>query len=95
MSPEQVIRATVWAVASVAGIVVSFAWAQLEGTDPTTVMLGAAGLVGLVGLIWRLVSDYRQTSELIDEYAAALKDERAENHILREQIRQNRQDPTS
>ena len=44
--------------------------------------------------MWWLLADYRQTSELIDDYAAALKDERAENHILREQIRQNRQDPT-
>lgn len=94
MSPEQVIRAALWALTSTLTIVASFIWAQVDGTDPTTVLLGAAGLVGLVGLVWRLVSDYRQTSELIDDYAAALKDERAENHILREQIRQNRQDPT-
>ena len=95
MSPEQVIRAALWALTSTLTIVVSFVWAQVDGTDPTTVLFGAAGLVGLVGLVWRLVSDYRQTSELIDDYAAALKDERAENHIFREQIRQNHQNPTS
>ena len=93
MSPEQVVRSALWALTSTLTIVVSFVWAQVDGTDPTTVLLGAAGLVGLVGLVWRLVSDYRQTSELIDDYQTALRDERAENHILREQIRQNRQEP--
>lgn len=90
MSPEQVIRATVWAVASVAGIVVSFAWAQLDGTDPTTVMLGAAGLVGLVGLIWRLVSDSKATTDLIDQVQESLSAERDENQRLRDQL--NRKD---
>jgi hypothetical protein len=94
VSPEQVVRAALWALTSTATIIASFIYAQVEGTDITTIVLGGAGLVGLVGLVWRLVSDYHQTSELIDDYAAALKDERAENHILREQIRQNRQDPT-
>jgi hypothetical protein len=42
--------------------------------------------------VWRLVSDYRQTSELIDDYQHALKDERAENQMLRDQIRNNRRD---
>ena len=93
MSPEQVVRSALWALTSTLTIVISFVWAQIDGTDPTTVLLGAAGLVGLVGLVWRLVSDYRQTSELIDDYQTALRDERAENHILREQIRQNRQEP--
>jgi len=93
VSPEQVVRSALWALTSTLTIVVSFVWAQIDGTDPTTVLLGAAGLVGLVGLVWRLVSDYRQTSELIDDYQTALRDERAENHILREQIRQNRQEP--
>ena len=94
MSPEQVVRSALWALTSTLTIIISFVWAQIDGTDPTTVLLGAAGLVGLVGLVWRLVSDYRQTSELIDDYQTALREERAENHILREQIRQNRQDPT-
>ena len=93
MSPEQVVRSALWALTSTLTIIISFVWAQIDGTDPTTVLLGAAGLVGLVGLVWRLVSDYRQTSELIDDYQTALRDERAENHILREQIRQNRQEP--
>jgi hypothetical protein len=93
MNVEQMIRAVLWAVTSVTAIIASFAWGQIQGTDPTTVLLGAAGLVGLVGLIWRLVSDYRQTSELIDDYQHALKDERAENQMLRDQIRNNRQDP--
>ena len=92
MSPEQVIRAALWALTSTLTIVVSFVWAQVDGADATTVLLGAAGLVGLVGLIWRLVSDYRQTSELIDDYQHALKDERAENQMLRDQIRNNRRD---
>ena len=92
MSPEQVIRAALWALTSTLTIVASFIWAQVDGTDPTTVLFGAAGLVGLVGLIWRLVSDYRQTSELIDDYQHALKDERAENQMLRDQIRNNRRD---
>jgi len=92
VSPEQVIRAALWALTSTLTIVASFVWAQVDSTDPTTVLLGAAGLVGLVGLIWRLVSDYRQTSELIDEYQHALKDERAENQMLRDQIRNNRRD---
>lgn len=92
MSPEQVIRAALWALTSTLTIVASFVWAQVDGTDPTTVLLGAAGLVGLVGLIWRLVSDYRQTSELIDDYQHALKDERSENQMLRDQIRNNRRD---
>lgn len=92
MSPEQVIRAALWALTSTLTIVASFVWAQVDGTDPTTVLFGAAGLVGLVGLIWRLVSDYRQTSELIDDYQHALKDERAENQMLRDQIRNNRRD---
>ena len=86
MSPEQVIRATVWTVASVAGIVVSFAWAQLDGTDPTTVMLGAAGLVGLVGLIWRLVSDHKATTDLIDQVQESLSAERDENQRLRDRL---------
>ena len=90
MSPEQVIRATVWTVASVAGIVVSFAWAQLDGTDPTTVMLGAAGLVGLVGLIWRLVYDHKATTDLIDQVQESLSAERYENQRLRDQL--NRKD---
>ena len=93
MSPEQVVRSALWALTSTLTIIISFVWAQIDGTDPTTVLLGAAGLVGLVGLVWRLVSDYRQTSELIDDYQTALRDERAENHILREQIRQSRQEP--
>ena len=93
MSPEQVVRSALWALTSTLTIIISFVWAQIDGTDPTTVLLGAAGLVGLVGLVWRLVSDYRQTSELIDDYQTALREERAENHILREQIRQNRQEP--
>lgn len=94
MSPEQVLRATAWALASVFSIVASFVWAQIDGTEPTTVLLGAAGLVGLVGLIWRLVSDYRQTSELIDDYRERLGDEhtsllseREENRKLREENR--------
>lgn len=93
MSPEQVVRAALWAVVSTAGIVASFVWAQIDGTDPTTIALGAAGVVGLVGLIWRLVTDYRATSELIDDYRGALSDERAENQMLRDQIRQNREQP--
>lgn len=95
MTPEQVFRSALWALTSTASILISFVWAQVEGTDPTTVLLGAAGLVGLVGLVWRLVSDYRQTSELIDQYQESLRDERAENQLLRGQIRQNRQDPHS
>lgn len=87
------IRAVLLAAASVASILASFLWGQIEGTDTTTVLLGAAGLVGLVGLIWRLVSDYRASSELIDDYQAALKDERAENQMLRDQIRQRRDEP--
>lgn len=92
MSPEQVVRSALWALTSTLTIVVSFVWAQIDGTDPTTVLLGAAGLVGLVGLVWRLVSDYRQTSELIDDYQAALRDERAENQRLRDQLRTKRPD---
>lgn len=92
MNVDQMIRAILWAISSTSAIIASFVWGQIDGTDPTTVLLGAAGLVGLVGLIWRLVSDYRQTSELIDDYQAALKDERAENQMLREQIRNNRKD---
>jgi hypothetical protein len=92
MNAEHMIRAVLWAVVSVASIIASFAWGQIEGTDATTVLLGAAGLVGLVGLIWRLVSDYRASSELIDDYQHALKDERAENQMLRDQIRNNRMD---
>ncbi len=91
MSPEQVMRAGLWALTSSLTIVASFVWAQVDGTDATTVFLGAAGLVGLVGLVWRLVSDYRQTSELIDQYQESLRDERAENQLLRDQIRQNRE----
>lgn len=90
MSPEQVIRAFVWAMVSTAGIVGSFVWAQVDGTDPATILVGAVGLCGLVGLIWRLVTDYRQTSELINDYRTALDDERHENHRLREQLRDNR-----
>lgn len=83
---EQVVRAALWALASVAGIVVSFVSAQVNGTDPTTILLGAAGLVGLVGLIWKLVGDYRSTSELIDDYRASLEAERNENRALRVEI---------
>lgn len=83
MTPDQVIRAAVRAVSSTLGIVASFIAAQANGTDPTTVLLGAAGLVGLVGLVWKLVVDYRATSELIDDYRDALEAEREENRRLR------------
>ena len=80
MTPDQVIRAAAWAVSSTLGVVASFIAAQANGTDPTTVLLGAAGLVGLV---WKLVVDYRATSELIDDYRDALEAEREENRRLR------------
>ena len=35
MSPEQVIRAALWALTSTLTIVASFIWAQVDGTDPT------------------------------------------------------------
>lgn len=93
MSPDQVIRAALWTVTSVAGIVGSFVWAQIDGSEPATLWLGAAGLVSLVGLVIKLVSDYRATSELIDDYRTALDDERTENHRLRGQLN-DRRDPS-
>lgn len=87
VTPEQVVRAVLWCVVSTTAIVASFVWAQVEATDPTTIALGVGGIVGLVGLVWKLVTDYRSTSELIDDYQAALRDERDENRHLREEIK--------
>ena len=92
MTPDQVIKAITWAVASTFSIVFSFIWAQAQGTEPTTILLGAAGLIGLVGLIWRLVSDYRQTSELIDDYRERLGDEHASLTAEREENRRLREE---
>ena len=94
MTSEEVVNVIVWAVTSTCAVIASFVWGQVEGTDATTVLLGAAGLTGLVALLYRLASDYRNSSKLIDQYQESLKDERAENQILRDQIRQHRGDPT-
>lgn len=77
-----------WAVASAAGILLSAVMGvadQASSTDPMTLLLGGAGLVGLCGLVWKLVVDYRATSELIDDYREALEAERAENRRLRDE----------
>ena len=86
MPLEQVFRACLWAVASTTGIVASFVLGQVQGSEPTNILLGAAGLVGLVGLVWKLVVDYRASSELIDDYRESLEAERAENRRLREEL---------
>ena len=89
---DELIRAAVWAMTSTAAIIVSFVYGQVQGTDPTTVLLGAGGLIGLVALLWRLANDWRQSSSLIDTYQEALKSEREENQILRDQIRRTKKD---
>lgn len=93
MSPEQVIRAGLWAVASVSSIIGSFVWAQVAGTDASTILLGGTGVLALCGLVWKLLVDYRATSELIDDYREALDDERQENHRLRDQLRDRKDTP--
>jgi hypothetical protein len=57
-----------------------------------TVFASFISLIGLVALLWRLANDWRQSSSLIDTYQEALKSERAENQILRDQIRRTKKD---
>jgi len=99
MSADQAVRAVLWAFVSTTAVVGSYLWTQIDGLTVPTVISGAVGLLGLVALIWKLVVDYRATSDLIDDYreakaadASALGEERAENRRLRDELSRHRVD---
>jgi hypothetical protein len=90
---DELVRAGMWAVATVSAVIVSMVALASDAAEAVgaasigTALLGTGGLVGLVALMWKLATDYRSSSHLLDTYRDMLDSERSELTRLREELR--------